>query len=124
MWPLLAPVLGGLIDKLIPDPQAAAQAKIKMYELQQQGELKALDGAVQIIVAEAQGNWLQRSWRPIMMLTFTALIVARWFGWSAPNLQPEEYNQLWMIVQIGIGGYVVGRSGEKIAESIGSKKGN
>lgn len=122
MWSLLAPALASLIDKLIPDPQTAAAAKIKMYELQQQGELRSIDGAISIIVAESTGNWLQRSWRPVMMLTFTALIVARWFGWSAPGLTPEEYESLWTIVQIGIGGYVIGRSGEKIAASLG--KGN
>lgn len=27
-----------------------------------------------IIQAEAQGNWLQRSWRPIIMLVFAAIV--------------------------------------------------
>jgi hypothetical protein len=49
------------------------------------------------------------------MLTFAALIVARWFGWAAPNLSEAEYLKLWSIVEFGLGGYVVGRSVEKIA---------
>ena len=52
------------------------------------------------------------------MLTFVALIVARWFGWAAPNLSEAEYLKLWDIVQLGLGGYVIGRSAEKIAPAI------
>jgi len=53
-----------------------------------------------------------------MMLTFGALIVARWFGWAAPNLSESEYLKLWDIVEFGLGGYVVGRSVEKVVPSI------
>ena len=35
MWTALIPVLGGLLDKLIPDPQASAAAKLKMLEMAQ-----------------------------------------------------------------------------------------
>lgn len=48
------------------------------------------------------------------MLTFVALIVARWFGWAAPNLSEAEYLKLWSIVELGLGGYVIGRSVEKV----------
>ena len=84
----------------------------------QSGQLAELQAAVSVLVAEASGNWLQRSWRPLMMLTFTGLIVARWLGWTAPNLAPSEYDHLWSIVQLGIGGYVIGRSVEKVAPAI------
>jgi hypothetical protein len=124
MWPIILPAIISLVDKLIPDAKQASEAKIKLYEMERAGELAALQGAVSIIVAEAQGNWLQRSWRPVMMLTFTGLIVARWLGWTAPGLTAEEYSQLWNIIQLGIGGYVIGRSGEKMVESYAkSKKG-
>lgn len=118
MWaPILSAVVG-LVDKLIPDPQAAAAAKLKLFELEKQGQLAELQGAVSIIVAEASGNALQRSWRPLLMLTFGGLIVARWFGWSAPNLSEAEYTHLWNIVELGIGGYVIGRSVEKTVPAI------
>jgi hypothetical protein len=52
------------------------------------------------------------------MLVFVALIVARWFGFAAPNLSEAEYLKLWSIVEFGLGGYVVGRSVEKIAPTI------
>ena len=123
MWQLLVPAVTSLLDKLIPDEGARAAAKLKLLELQSQNGLAELQAATSFILAEANGSWLQRNWRPVMMVTFTALIVARWFGFSAPNLTPEEYIKLWDIVQLGIGGYVLGRTGEKIAETI-SKKGN
>ncbi len=80
----------------------------------------ALDmAAADIIRTEAaSGGWLTRSWRPIVMLVFTSLIVARWFGYSAPALSEAEALELWAIIKIGLGGYVIGRSAEKVAPSI------
>lgn len=120
MWQVLLPTIATIIDKIIPDPKAAAEAKFKLYELETNKQLQELKSASDIIVAEAQGSWLQQSWRPIMMLTFGALIVARWFGWAAPNLSEFEYAHLWDIVELGIGGYVIGRSAEKIVPQIAS----
>ena len=34
--------------------------------------------------------------------------------WSAPNLAEAEALKLWDIVEIGLGGYVIGRSAEKV----------
>lgn len=68
---------------------------------------------------EAQGqSWLQRAWRPITMLVFVALIVARWLGWSAPDLGEAEALKLWDIVEIGLGRYVIGRSAEKVLPAL------
>ena len=52
------------------------------------------------------------------MLVFVSLIVARWFGFAAPELAPEEYLKLWDIVELALGGYVIGRSAEKILPSV------
>lgn len=108
-----------LIDRLWPDPEKRDQAKLALMEMAQKGELVELTGRAEIVKAEAASeHWLAANWRPILMLTFGALIVARWFGWAAPNLTEAEYLKLWSIVEVGIGGYVVGRSVEKIAPSL------
>ena len=108
-----------VIERLFPDPKAAAEAKLKLLEMQQTGELATLTASSSIITAEVNSqSWLTRSWRPILMLTFGALIVARWLGWTAPNLSEAEYLKLWDIVQIGIGGYTIGRSAETVATTI------
>ena len=44
------------------------------------------------------------------------VIVAHWFGLTAPNIPESVQNSLLNIVMVGVGGYVVGRSGEKIAD--------
>lgn len=115
-----------ILDKVIPDPQAKQAAQLEFLRLQQAGELAQLDAEVRtrlaaadIVKAEAQGEGvLQRNWRPILMLVFGGLIVARWLGWSAPNLAEAEVLQLWDIVQLGLGGYVIGRTCEKLAPSV------
>ena len=78
-------------------------------------ETKILESKTAIITAEANGqSWLQRSWRPITMLTFLALVVCDSFGWLANPLAPEA----WTLLQIGLGGYVAGRSLEKVVEKV------
>lgn len=114
---LIAPITS-IIDKLIPDKEAAAQAKIKLVELDQQGGLAELQGAVSIITAEAKGeSWLQRNWRPMIMLWFAALVGAHWLGFTPENLGEKQILSLLDIVKVGIGGYVVGRSAEKVMKA-------
>lgn len=105
---------GKLIDKFWPDATEADKAR-------QQQFLAVFLAQSDIVKTEAaSSHWLAANWRPLLMLTFGALIVARWFGWAAPNLSEAEYLKLWSIVEFGLGGYVVGRSVEKIAPSIAS----
>jgi hypothetical protein len=117
--PALAPVLGKVIGNLFPDPEQKAKAEAEMMKslLAHQAEIEG--AAAKIIQTEAASqHWLAANWRPLTMIVFVALIVARWFGWAAPNLGEAEYLKLWSIVEFGLGGYVVGRSVEKIAPSI------
>jgi hypothetical protein len=117
---------GKIIDRLWPDPAQRDAAKLKLMEMQQNGQLAVLaaetdlaKASADIVKAEASSsNFLTASWRPITMLVFVVLITARWFGWAAPNLQEAEYLKLWDIVQLGLGGYVIGRSVEKIIPSV------
>ena len=98
--------------------------KIKQ-NIQQQllsGQLKELEAQASIIVAESKGGILQRNWRPMLMITFVGLIVAHWFGFTAPNIPESVQNSLLNIVLVGMGGYIVGRSGEKIMDKYKEKK--
>lgn len=115
-----------ILERILPDEKTKEEAKLKALEMAQNGELAQLEagvklalGQVEINKIEAQGgNWLAQSWRPITMLTFTGLIVARWFGYAAPDLSESEYLKLWSIVEFSLGAYVTGRSVEKIAPTI------
>ena len=108
-----------IIDRLWPDPAQRDAAKLALLEMTQKGELAEFTGRAEIVKTEAASeHWLAANWRPLMMLTFGALIVARWFGWAAPNLTEAEYIKLWSIVEFGLGGYVIGRSAEKIVPAV------
>lgn len=108
-----------LIDDLHTSDEEKLIIKNKMMQIQANAYTQAIElekqvmqAKASIITAEANGqSWLQRSWRPITMLTFLALVVADSFGWLANPLATEA----WTLLQIGLGGYVVGRSAEKIA---------
>lgn len=120
----------GAIDDWHTSDEEKLEAKGKIFAAQGallttvfDYEKAQLQAQADIVVAEAKGDsFLQRSWRPITMLVFVALIVARWTGFTAPNLTPELEAQLMTLVQIGLGGYVVGRSAEKVAKSISFNK--
>ncbi len=117
--PALAPIIGQIVGSLFPDPteKAKAEAEAMRQLLAHQSEIES--AAAKIIQTEAAStHWLAANWRPLTMLVFVGLIVARWFGWAAPGLQEAEYLKLWSIVEFGLGGYVVGRSVEKVAPSI------
>jgi len=89
------------------------QSKVLEYET------KLMQNKADIVKAEAQGkSWLQRNWRPITMITFLVLVVFDCFGLLTFRLSGEA----WTLLQIGLGGYVVGRSGEKIIDSMKNKK--
>ena len=117
--PVLAPILGKVVGNLFPDPEQKAKAEQEVLVQLMQHQKQIETAAASIIQAEAaSSHWLAANWRPITMLVFLGLIVARWFGWAAPNLAEAEYIKLWSIVEFGLGGYVVGRSVEKIAPGI------
>ena len=90
---------------------ADKRAELEAKMLQIESEIKQAQASV--IIAEAQGDsWLQKSWRPITMLVFVGLILINQFGLFPVALSDE----IWELLKIGLGGYVIGRSAEKVAE--------
>lgn len=109
-----------LIDKAVPDKDLREKLKAdyRMAALTMQS--KEFEAAASIVTAEAKGeSWLQRNWRPLTMLWFVGLIGAYWLGLAPDYLvnNPETVQELFRIVQVGLGGYVVGRSAEKIVKT-------
>ena len=110
------------IDKTIENKADAEKIKQNIQQQLLSGQLKELEAQASIIVAESKGGILQRNWRPMLMITFAGLIVAHWFGYTAPDIPETVQNSLLNIVLVGMGGYIVGRSGEKIMDKYKEKK--
>jgi hypothetical protein len=88
-------------------------------------QTRLVEAQSRIITAEATSDsWIAKNWRPITMLTFVALVVNRWTGLlTALGFPPVEISEaiekeLWLIIQIGLGGYIGGRSLEKVSEVV------
>ena len=86
-------LLGGL-DKLFTSKEEKIKAEsiIKQILIEKQLELQQMQ--TDVIIAEAKGNWLQRSWRPILMLSFGFIVIyvkfiAPVFGFTIPELEIE-----------------------------------
>lgn len=72
MWPALIPMLGSLMDRLFPDPKAAADAKLQIMQMAQTGELAQLDSTTKLALAQTEVNKVEAAsqsifvagWRP------------------------------------------------------------
>lgn len=71
MWQALIPIVGKVLDNVIPDPTAAAEAKFKVLDLAQKGELAVLDadlklalGQIEVNKVEAGTDLFRGGWRP------------------------------------------------------------
>jgi hypothetical protein len=114
-----------LVDKFFPDPQQAEQAKLKLLEMQQNGELAQLnaDVAEQHEVTErlkadmGSDSWLSKNIRP---MTLIAILIGyfTFAGLSAAKIDVnEEYVQLlgqWGMLIMSF--YFGGRTLEKIMD--------
>jgi hypothetical protein len=101
------PIISGIfavIDKLIPDPEAKAKAKLDVLKMEQEGEFRKLDADLQVMLAQAKINEVEASspdgfrggWRPAvgwvcvtgMAWTYVASPLLGWLsaanGWPAP----------------------------------------
>lgn len=118
---LLARVLGvdespqAVRQAISQDPQAA----LKLREVEARLETSLIEQRANVITTEANAEgWLQRNWRPLVMLWFAGLVGAHWLGFTPDNLDAGTVGHLLDIVQYGLTGYVVGRSAEKITKSV------
>lgn len=132
MWQMLIPILGSLFDKIIPDPEKAAEAKLKALELAQKGELAVLDadvkmalGQMEINKEEAKTDIFRGGWRPAVGWSCVAGLVYQFFvmpllpwiatvaGFSVPPL-PAIDNETLMVLLTGMLGLGGLRSFEKV----------
>lgn len=92
------------------------QAKVLQEVLRYEQEIA--QARFDVIKAEATSeHWLAANWRPVTMLTFLSIVVLDYAGQALGN-DTLVVQEMWTLLQIGLGGYVVGRSGEKVVKAI------
>lgn len=103
MLQAILPAIVGIIDKVIPDPQAKAAAQLEVLKLQQSGEFKQIEADLQVMLAQARINEAEAStdgfrggWRPAvgwvcvagMAYTYLGQPLLSWVsgvnGWAGP----------------------------------------
>ena len=113
-----------LVGQFVEDKDKANELETAIKNKLVNLEQEVVKAQRDIIVAEANTqSFIARNWRPIMMLTFVFIIANNYilfpyvqlFGGTALELKIPE--AMWGLLKIGVGGYVVGRSGEKMVES-------
>ena len=107
--------VGEVIDRLTLPVRETRQLEVDLLGLLAEHEKEMARSRSAAVVEEARGNWLQRSWRPLVMLVFALIVLVGTFT-TLPIL--SDTSRFWDLLEIGLGGYVVGRSGEKMAEAI------
>ena len=123
--------VSNLVDEIVTSDEERNDFKLKMKQIQESQMTKALDFQKDLmnqqaaaIQGEISGNWLQRSWRPILMLSFGFIVIYQYFispliaGFVDDWPEIEIADQFWTLLEIGIGGYVAGRSIEKIVPKV------
>jgi hypothetical protein len=111
-----------LIDELHTSEEEKIIQQRRLLEIQAmvldsslQYEKELMTAKANIVTAEAKSeHWITATWRPITMLTFLCLAVGDSLGWLPNPLKDEA----WMLLQLGLGGYVVGRSAEKVIQTV------
>ena len=129
----------GIINRLFPDPAAAAAAQLELLKMQQNGDLAQLAAdtdlaklQIQTNIAEAAGNWFTAGWRPCIGwvcgagLAYAALIepfarfIAKvWFGYTGEF--PVIDTTLTMQILMGMLGLGAMRSVEKVKGAEGNR---
>jgi hypothetical protein len=126
----LIPLVGGIIDKVFPDADAAANAKLELMRLAQAGELAQLNAETSLALGQIDTNKVEAAsaslfvagWRPGagwvcvagLAYTFLGQPLLAWLsavkGWPVPPLIAGDTLMVLLTGLLGLGGY---RSFEK-----------
>jgi len=116
---------GKILDKVFPDPAQAEQAKLKLLEMQQNGELAKLNADVseqhelteRLKADMVSDSWLSKNIRPMVLifilLAYTGFAIASMFDYETRGNYVELLGNWGMVV---MSFYFGGRSAEKIMD--------
>lgn len=125
--PIVGKLLSGvldLVDQGIVDKDKAALLKAELTKAFEAGDLARftalVDAQAKAVLGEIQGgSWLQRNWRPILMIVIVAIVANNYLIFPYVHLFTDKVamlelpEKLFNLMTVGVGGYIVGRSAEK-----------
>jgi len=123
----LAKILFNTIEKSVPDKDLQAKLKSDLQTQLLQSSTQELKAAASIVEAEAKAGWFTASWRPLLMYVLIFILIWNYIlgpivkFFFAAAITIDLPGDVWTLLQIGLGGYVVGRSGESIAKSLANR---
>lgn len=125
LFNLLSTGLGNLFG-LRQDQANVVQEALKTISSADETQVRKQEAIAQVIAAEANsGFWLAAVWRPILMVVCMVIVISFWFGYMPPgitNEMPPIVAEIFTLLKIGVGGYIGGRSVEKVAKSFSAAK--
>jgi hypothetical protein len=110
------------LKKSIPDKDLQAKLKADLQTQLLQSNTAELQAAAKIVEAEAKAGWFAASWRPLLMYVLIFILIWNYvlgpvilffFKASITITLPGD---VWTLLQIGLGGYVVGRVRNQLHE--------
>lgn len=118
------------LDKFVVDKDKREEFLKEIRQSLLDNEAEIIKASSANVKAEIEGqSWLQRCWRPMFMMVgvfiiFNNFIIAPYVhaftGFDLMlNVDTNSIpDQMWDLLNIGMGGYIIGRSAEKIAQNI------
>jgi len=124
----LAKMLFSTVDKAVPDKDLAEKLKAQLNTQLLQSGTEELKAAASIVEAEAKANWFVAGWRPTLMYVLIFILIWNYILgpvcklFTGTIITFELPGDVWKLLQICFGGYVVGRLSESIARTLDNKK--
>jgi len=128
--PLVA-IGGKILDRVLPDPTAAAAAKAELIKMEQEGELARMANETKLYETEqnnltqrvqadmASDSWLSKNIRPMtlifILIAYSGFAIASIFEYETRGAYVELLGQWGMLV---MSFYFGGRTMEKIADRV------
>jgi len=123
----LAKVLFSTIEKAVPDKDLQERLKAQLQTQLLQSHTQELTAAAKIIEAEAKAGWFASSWRPLLMYVLIFILVWNYVigpvikVFTGAVISFELPGDVWTLLNVGLGGYVIGRSAESVARTMANR---
>lgn len=146
MLPIIGSLIGTLsggLDNLITSDEERLKVQVELDKLRNDLGKAVLEHEKVLIQAQRSiiekelnsGSWIARNWRPLfatslglivaynyLFLPFAEFLVTSFkLNVWIPS-KDELPDNVWDLLKIALGGYILGRSSEKVAASLGNKK--